>query len=180
MTKPLVFDSTPLIYLAKSSLALFLKDISQPKFTVRSVLEEVVREGKNRNAPESRVLAELFETEVIKTCNLNDEGYLNYVKEMASENELHPLHEAEAEVLCLTKQLRGVAIADDKVARSVAGILGLELHGTGYILGKIYTTGKIGNQELVEKIKEMRESGWRVSAEDYLKIIDYLKTLPKM
>jgi len=178
MTKPLVFDSTPLIYLAKSSLALFLKEIIQPKFSPRSVFEEVVREGKKRNAPESRLLEELFENEVIKTCNLSDEGYLKYVKEMAAENELHPLHEAEAEVLCLTRQLRGVAIADDKVARSVAGILGIELHGTGYILGRIFATGKIGNQELVEKVKEMRESGWRVSAEDYLKIVDYLKSLP--
>ena len=178
MTKPLVFDSTPIIYLAKSSLAGFLCEIAQPKFTVRSVFEEVVREGKKRNAPESRLLAKLFETEVIKTCDLSDKEYLKYVKEMAAENELHPLHEAEAEVLCLTKQLRGVAIADDKVARSVAGILGIEIHGTGYILGRIFATGKISNQELVEKVKEMRESGWRVSAEDYLKIIDYLKNLP--
>ena len=38
-------------------------------------------------------------------------------------------------------------------------------------------TGKIGKEKLVEKVKEMRDSGWYVSAEDYLKIIDYLKNL---
>jgi predicted nucleic acid-binding protein len=88
---------------------------------------------------------------------------------MVAINEMQPLHEAEAEVLCLTKELNGVAVADDKVARSVARILGIELHGTGFILGKIFASGKIDKKELVEKAKEMRESGWYVSAEDYLK-----------
>jgi predicted nucleic acid-binding protein len=177
MSKPLVFDSTPLIYLTKSSLAEFLKAISQPKFTTASVFEEVVREGKRKRAPEASLLETLFEKEIIRVHKISDKGYLNYVKEMAAVNEMHPLHEAEAEVLCLTKELNGVAVADDKLARSVARILGIELHGTGYILGKIFATGKIKKETIIEKVKEMRESGWYVSAEDYLKIIDYLKNL---
>jgi predicted nucleic acid-binding protein len=177
MPKPLIFDSTPLIYLTMSSLAEFLKEISQPKFTVASVFEEVVREGKRKGAPESTFLETLFKKEIIKIHNISNKEYLNYVKEMAAVNEMHPLHEAEAEVLCLTKELNGVAVADDKVARSVARILGIELHGTGYILGKIFATRKIDKEKLTEKVKEMRNSGWYVSAEDYLKIIDYLKNL---
>ena len=43
MPKPLVFDSTPLIYLAKASLTGFLKDVSQEKFTTKSVFEEIGR-----------------------------------------------------------------------------------------------------------------------------------------
>jgi predicted nucleic acid-binding protein len=175
MPKPLVFDSTPLIYLTKASLAELLKDISEQKFTTASVFEEVVREGKKKNAPEASLLETLFKEEIIKVHNISNKKYLNYVKEMATGNEMQPLHEAEAEVLCLTKELNGIAIADDQVARSVARILGIELHGTGYILGKIFATGKIGKEKLVEKVKEMRDSGWYVSAEDYLKIIDYLK-----
>jgi predicted nucleic acid-binding protein len=177
MPKPLIFDSTPLIYLSRSSLAEFLKEIIQPKFTTASVFEEVVCEGKRKRAPESSLLETLFEKEIIKVHTISNKGYLEYVKEMAAVNELQPLNDAEAEVLCLTKELNGVAVADDKVARSVARILGMELHGTGYILGKIYATGKINKEKLVEKVKEMRDSGWYVSAEDYLKIIDYLKNL---
>ncbi len=177
MPKPLVFDSTPLIYLTKASLAELLKDISQQKFTTTSVFEEVVREGKKKKAPEASLLETLFKEEIIKVHNINNKEYLSYVKEMAAESEMQPLHEAEAEVLCLTKELNGVAIADDQVARSVARILGIELHGTGYILGKIFGTGKIDKEKLIEKVKEMRDSGWYVSAEDYLKIIDYLNSL---
>jgi predicted nucleic acid-binding protein len=177
MPKPLVFDSTPLIYLTKSSFAELLKEVSEPKFTAASVFAEVVREGKKKKAPEASLLETLFKEEIIKVHNISNKKYLNYVKEMAAENEMQPLHEAEAEVLCVTKELNGVAIADDQVARSVARILGTELHGTGYILGKIFATGKIDNEKLIEKVKEMRDSGWYVSAEDYLKIIDYLKNL---
>ncbi len=177
MPKPLVFDSTPLIYLTKSSLAGLLKEVSQPKFTTASVFEEVVRQGKKKKAPEASLLETLFKEEIIKIHNISNKGYLNYVKEMATVSEMQPLHEAEAEVLCLTKELNGVAIADEQVARSVARILGIELHGSGYILGKIFATGKINKEKLIEKVKEMRESGWYVSAEDYLKIIDYLKNL---
>ena len=177
MPKPLVFDSTPLIYLAKSSLGDFFKEISQPKFTTASVFEEVVREGKKKNAPEASLLEKLFADEIIKVHSISNEGYLNYVKEMAAVSEMLPLHEAEAEVLCLTKELNGIAITDDQVARSVAWMLGIELHGTGYVLGKIFGTGKIDEETLIEKIKEMRDSGWYVAAEDYLKIIGYLKNL---
>ncbi len=177
MAKPLIFDSTPLIYLTRASLSLFLAEISQPKFAPTSVFEEVVSKGKSKKAPEASILATLFKNETIKVHDISDQGYLKYVKEMAAENEMHPLNEAEAEVLCLTKQLRGVAIADDSVARSVARILDIELHGTGYVLGKIFAAGKIGKQELIEKVKEMRECGWYVSAEDYLKIIAFLESL---
>ena len=177
MPKPLVFDATPLIYLTRSSLTKLLREISEPKFTTVSVFEEVVSEGKRKRAPEASLLETLFKKEIIKVHNISNKKYLNYVKEMAAANEMQPLHEAEAQVLCLTKELNGVAVADDKLARSVAKILGIELHGTGYILGKIFATGKIGKEKLVEKVKEMRENGWYVSAEDYLKIIDYLKNL---
>ncbi len=177
MAKPLVFDSTPLIYLARSSLADLLAEISQPKFAPKSVFEEVVCEGKRKNVPEASLLSTLFENGVLKVQDIIDKGYLEYVREMAAENEVHPLHDAEAEVLCLTKELKGICIADDKVARSVARLLGIELHGTGYVLGKFFATGKIGKQELVKKVREMRESGWYVSADDYMKIVEYLAGL---
>lgn len=77
----------------------------------------------------------------------------------------------------MAKELNGIAIADDQVARSVARLLRIRLHGTGYILGKIFATGKIKKEELIEKVQEMRNEGWHVSAEDYLKIIEYLKSL---
>jgi predicted nucleic acid-binding protein len=177
MQKPLVFNSTPLIYLTRVSLAKFFKQVSGEKFTTTRVFNEVVREGKKKGAPEASILESLFKEEVIRVRNPIDREYLKSVEEMAAESERQPLHEAETEVLCLAKELDGIAIADDEVARAVAGLLGIGLHGTGYILGKIFATGKIKEEELLEKVKEMRDAGWRVSAEDYLKIVEYLGSL---
>ena len=119
----------------------------------------------------------MFKEEIIRVRNPNDKEYLKFVKGMAAESERQPLHEAEAEVLCLAKELNGIALADDQVARSVARLLGIKLHGTGYILGKIFAVEKIKKEELMENVKEMRDKGWHVSAEDYLKIIEYLNSL---
>lgn len=177
MQKPLIFNSTPLIYLTKVSLTKFFKEIPEEKFTTTKVFNEVVQEGKKKGAPEASLLESMFKEETIKIRNPNNKEYLKSVKKMSAESERHPLHEAEAEVLCLAKELNGIAIADDQVARSVARLLGIGFHGTGHILGKIFATGKIKKEELTEKVKEMRNEGWHVSAEDYLKIIEYLKSL---
>jgi len=177
MAKPLIFDSTPLIYLTRVSLTKFFREISGEKFTTTRVFNEVVNEGRKKGAPEASLLESLFKEGIISVRNPNEKEYLKFVKEMAAERERQPLHEAEAEVLCLAKELKGIAIADDKVVRTVAKLLDIELHGTGYILGKIYTTKKIKKEELMEKVKEMRNSGWHLSVEDYLKIIEYLNNL---
>lgn len=177
MSKPLIFNSTPLIYLTKVSLTNLLKQIPAEKFTTTKVFNEIVEEGKKKGAPEASLIENLFKEETIKIRNPNDQQYLKSVKNVSAENERQPLHEAEAEILCLAKELNGIAIADDQVARSVAKLLQIDLHGTGYILSKILATNKIKKEELAEKVKQMRDEGWHVSPEDYLKIIEYLKTL---
>lgn len=171
MQKPLIFNSSPLIYLAKVSLLTILKEIPEEKFTVTRVFNEVIEEGKKKGAPEASILENLIREEIIKVRNPNDEEYLKFVKKISAETEKQPLHEAEVEVLCLAKQLNGIAISDDKATRSVAKLLGIKLHGTGYILGKIQ------KEELIKKLDEMRRLGWYISAEDYLKILEYIKSL---
>jgi predicted nucleic acid-binding protein len=137
----------------------------------------VVQEGKKKGDPEASLLELLFKEETIRVRNPSDNGYLEFVNEIAAKSEKHPLHEAEAGVLSLAKEVNGIAIADDKVVRKVANLLEIELHGTAYILGKLYMNEKIKKEDLIEKVTEMYNLGWHVSAEDYLKIIEYLKRL---
>jgi len=104
-------------------------------------------------------------------------GFILKIVRLAAEKERKPLHKAEADVLALTKELDGVAISDDHVARSVAKLIGIELHGTGYILGRMYKAGRISKNQMLKNASEMRCSGWRVREEDYEKILDYLRRL---
>ncbi|MGQ9507691.1 MAG: hypothetical protein ACUVTB_07570 [Candidatus Bathycorpusculaceae bacterium] len=60
MRKPLIFNSSPLIYLAKVSLLSMIKEVPNEKFTVTKVFNEVVKEGKKKGAPEASILESLF------------------------------------------------------------------------------------------------------------------------
>lgn len=177
MPKPLIFNSSPLIYLTKVSLAHLFKEIPEEKFTTTGVFDEVVREGKRKGAPEALLVEGLFGEKIIRIRDPEDKEYLKFLKRVSAEAERQPLHEAEAEVLCVARDLNGIAITDDRIARSVARLLRIELHGTGYVLGRIFVTGKIGKDELIGKVREMRDEGWYVAPEDYLSIIEYLKKL---
>jgi predicted nucleic acid-binding protein len=141
------------------------------------VFNEVVKEGKRIGAPEASLVESLFKEGIIRVIDLKDMEYLKFVKEVTAESERQPLYEAEAEALFLAIELNGIVVADNQVARSVARLLGVELHGAGYVLGRVFAAGKIKKEKLMERVKEMRDIGWRVSAEDYLKIIQYLKSL---
>ncbi len=177
MTKPLIFDATPLIYLTRASLSKSLKKVPGEKFTTTRVFNEVVLEGKKRGAPEASLLEGLFREGAIRVQNPRRKEYLKFVKEMAAGAERQPLHGAEAEVLCLANELGGIVVADDKVVRTVAKLLEIDMHGTAFVLGRLYLSKQIKKEGLLEKVREMRDLGWHVSAEDYLKITEYLKGL---
>jgi predicted nucleic acid-binding protein len=99
------------------------------------------------------------------------------IVKIAAEEEKTPLHKAEADVIALSKELDGVVISDDHVARSVARLVSVELHGTGYVLGRMYKARAVSRDELLRKVGEMRRSGWRITEEDYERLLDYLKRL---
>ena len=54
--KPLVFNSTPLIYLTKAGLSRVFEGLQGEKLTSPVVKREVVDEGKRRGIPDAIVL----------------------------------------------------------------------------------------------------------------------------
>ena len=176
MARPLIFDSTPLIYILKVSLSGFLRELCEAKLITASVYEELLR-GEALGKPEATVLRELVEENVINVQDPKDVGFVLRIVKLAAEKERSPLHRAEADVLALAKELGGLAISDDHVARSVARLVGVELHGSGYVLGRMYKAGKIPKDKLLRCLNEMQRSGWRISTEDYERILDYLRKL---
>ena len=84
-------------------------------------------------------------------------------------------NEAAIQVLALTKELGGIAILDDSVARQVAKIYRIESHGTLYLPLRLYYEEKITKEQAKKAIDDMIAIGLRLTAEEYSKILKELK-----
>jgi predicted nucleic acid-binding protein len=176
LTKRLVFDATPVIYIVKVSLTEALRKLQNQKLLPETVYEELMV-GEARGKPEAAVIRELVEEAMFKLTRPRNLPQVKRLMKIAAEDENKPLHKAEAEALAIAKELDGILIADDHAARSTAKLFQVECHGSGYLLGRMYQEGEIALDEAIRKLTEMRRAGWRLSEDDYRTILDYLRKL---
>ena len=99
--KPLVFNSTPLIYLSKAGLSGIIENLQEEKLTSPLVKAEVVDKGKQKGVPDAIALEKLFENGVFKLCKPKDNLFLSRLSKTRG------LHAADAEVLALAKEHGG-------------------------------------------------------------------------
>ncbi|MGA2384924.1 MAG: DUF3368 domain-containing protein [Candidatus Bathyarchaeia archaeon] len=169
--KPLVFDSTPLIYLTKAGLSRIFKELDGEKLTSLLVKSEVVDAGKNKGLPDALVLDKSFMNGVFKVCEPTDKKLLNRLLST------HGLHVADAEVLTLAHEHAGIAVIDDEVARKTAKVYEIEYAGSAYVLMRAVCEGLISKAKAKQAVNDMVSSGWRCSVESYMKIIEALEKL---
>ena len=169
--KPLVFDSTPLIYLTKAGLSRIFKELQVEKLTSPLVKREVVDAGKNRGIPDAIVLDRLFASGVFRVCNPTDQLFLTRL------SETHGLHLADAEVLALAHDHTGIAVMDDEVGRKTAKVYGIDYAGSSYILMRAICEGIISKANAKQAVNDMVSLGWRCNVESYMKILEALEKL---
>jgi len=169
--KPLVFDATPLIYITKVGLSKVFEGLKDEKFTSLEVRREVVDEGKRKGIPDAIILEKMFENKVFKVTEPEDRILL------ASLLKTKGLHTTDAEVLAIARELHGIAVIDDEVARKTAKIYGVLYVGAPYILMRAVAQRLITKGRAKQAINEMILAGWRCSIESYTKIIDNIEKL---
>ena len=169
--RPLVFDSTPLIYLTKAGLSRILKELQGEKLTSPLVKKEVVEAGKDRGIPDAMVLDKLFTTGVFRVCEPADKPLL------ARLLDTHGLHYADAEVLALAHEYAGIAVMDDEVGRKTAKVYDIDYAGSFYILMRAVCEGLISKAKAKQAVNDMVSPGWRCSVESYMKILEALEKL---
>ena len=84
---------------------------------------------------------------------------------------LPDLHSGEIEVLALAKDLGGIAVIDESIAREVARIYGIESHGTAYLLLRLFYRGKLTRKQIKDAVNQMISAGWRMTSEDYARLM---------
>ena len=169
--KPLVFDSTPLIYLTKAGLSRIFKELQGEKLTSPLVKKEVVDAGKDKGIPDAIVLDKLFATGVFRVCEPADKSFL--ARLLATTG----LHFANAEVLALAHEHEGIAVMDDEVGRKTAKVYEIDYVGSSYVLMRAVCEGLISKAKAKQAVNDMVSLGWRCNVESYMKILEALEKL---
>ncbi|MCW4009245.1 MAG: DUF3368 domain-containing protein [Candidatus Bathyarchaeota archaeon] len=169
--KPLVFNSTPLIYLSKVGLSEIIEKPQEEKLTSPTVKAEVVDKGKLKGVPDAIVLEKMFEKGIFKLYKPKGKAFLSRLSETRG------LHVADAEVLALAKEHKGLAVIDDEVARKTAKVYGIAYVGTPYLLARAVFGGDLSKEQAKIAINNMISAGWRCSVESYAKIMELLDKL---
>jgi predicted nucleic acid-binding protein len=150
LTKPRhIFDSTPLIYLAKTSLLEAALE-SCEAYTTKSVIKETT---ENNDYPDAIMIKDNVERRLLK---IHSPGEAK-VKALTRHTEIHL---GEAEVLASAEELGAYSIIDDKEARSVAELYDIRTHpGTLYVLFRLVAIRKLDAEVAEEKLDQMVDAG---------------------
>ncbi len=174
----LVLNATPLIHLTRAGLEdvfSLLKGEGVQIFTTPQVLHEVLERGKHM--PDAGVVRALIDRGVVSVAEPKEMDFLSFLKDISA-GPMPPLHEGEAEVLALAKEIGGIAIADEKAARRVGRIAKVEVHGSLYLLVLLYRRGRMDREEVIDAFKSMVKTGYRISPRDFTLIMEELERLP--
>ena len=166
----LVFNSTPLIYLAKAGLADKLSLLPFRLITTQTVYHEVVVSGVERQVEEASILRSLFDSHTIEIVERMDEEIVEKIRDSG-------IHHGEATVISPAHKLNATAIIDDKRARHVARTLGMRLSGTPHIIIQLVKQRVITKQEARQAVDKIIEEGWYCSAKNYSEIINAIENI---
>ena len=127
-------------------------------------MEEVVDKGKSLGAPDAIIAEELIQRSIIKVREPTNVDFITLLSAIPD------LHKAEIQVIALAKELEGIAIVDESVAREVSRLYNVEAHGTTYLLLRLLYRKRLSKKQFNEAIDGMISAGWRLTAEEYAKL----------
>lgn len=168
--KPLILDSTPLIYLAKAGVLEFIRELPERVFISQEVYREVVEEGKKKGEVDALVVEGMVKKGTLKVKEIRKEHLLEKLRDS-------PLHLADIETLSLAREVDGIAIIDEELGREIADIEEIENRGSIFILFRFFRVSLIDKKKLRETIDKMLMEGWRCSIDLYAIILSEIEKL---
>lgn len=161
----LVFDSTPLIYLAKAGKLDLLKNLHGRKVIPLEVYKEAVVKGKELGKSDAASLESAIEEGVFEIAEVTKNDFYKQLSKNPN------LTKADVEVLTLAKSTNSIMVMDDEYARDVAESAGIATGGTIYIIHQLLREGIIRKEDAREILDKIIKEGWRCSPELYAAII---------
>ena len=154
----MVSNATPLIYLAKAGQLGLLKRFGKVCIP-EEVFTEVVVEGKRLGKKDAFLVEQ-----AIKLGDI-------VVKKAKPLRLPIQLEAGETATISLAKELGALALIDESVGRAAAGLAGVEVRGTLYLLLKALERKWIGLEEFLSALDKMVLEGFRLREEVYLEAV---------
>ena len=168
----LVFDATPLIYLAKADRLDVIESLDGPRLVPKRVYREVVADGIEAGYDDARRIEQSV-----------DDGPLDIVAvdiedpPAATRLARHPgLSDADVSVLACAEARDAIAVMDEAVGRSAAEVEGIETRGTAYLVLSAVKRGHLSPEAGREAIDAMIGSGWYVAPDLYTRLVRKLES----
>ncbi|HLD04823.1 MAG TPA: DUF3368 domain-containing protein [Candidatus Nanoarchaeia archaeon] len=161
--KPIfIFDATPLIYFTKTRVLEKIEKFKSQNIIPGKVYEEVVE--KNTSLADSGYIRQLVKKKLFEIRQISLRSLPN-----------SQLSLADLEVIALAKELKGIALIDDKYAKQCAELEKVEVHGSLYLLFLFLEEKLIPLEEAQQVVDAMIENGWYCSPDLYATIHQKLK-----
>jgi predicted nucleic acid-binding protein len=161
----LIFDVTPLIYLAKIDKLFLLDEIEEEKIIPEKVYEEVVEEGKKKGIADASIIEKSIERGMFTMKKAPKDSFYKKLKQNPN------LSEADISVLTLAKKNQAIAIIDEDYARNIAEIEEIKNKGTIFLIFSLFKRKDIDKKDAKEMVDRMIENGWYCSIDLYAKIL---------
>lgn len=162
-----VADSTVLIYLAKLGDIDVLCDLFDPVLVPEAVYDEVVTSGNEGGYPDALAVAEATEEcldVVARTAEVAETA--DGIQETTN------LGDGEVAAIALARRREVRCLTDDHAARTTAESLGVDVGGTIYVLLEARKTGRLPEEAYIDRIDDLSDSGFRMSASLYRRAIE--------
>lgn len=166
MGEVVITDATALIYLAKLDHLNYLDELFEEAYVPKTVYDEVVTRGREEQyadaLPVQEATDQLIDVRVLsnETKNRADE-----VQQSAG------LERGECTAIALAEDEGARCLTDDHAARKTAESLNVEVGGTIYVLLEALDREQLSFESYVEKLDDLTDDGFRMSANLYRKAI---------
>jgi predicted nucleic acid-binding protein len=152
----IISDSSPLICISKIGQLGIVQKLYSQVLIPDSVHYEVVVQGRRLRKAGVEVIESAIQSGWIKVTALTQDD-LDNVEKFKTGGEIG---KGEAEAITLAMRLGLPLILDDKYARALANILGLEFQGTVAVILEAYTRGLLNKNEFIVSLRELGKVMW--------------------
>ena len=167
MSELVITDATVLIYLAKLDDLDYLESLFEDVYVSETVYEEVVTRGREEQYADALPI-EAATDRFIDVIPLSGET-VNRANEI---QESSGLERGECTAIALAEAEDARCLTGDHAARKTAESLGIKVNGTIYLLLEALGQGRISLEKYTEKLDDLTDNGFRMSASLYRRAIE--------